>query len=134
VKTHVINEAKWQAAFLVGGVVVKELVAELRAAKAAEKPLYRGGSSLELRKGIDYKVGPDGLVNGKGISLNADKMDKNIQKYGGAFELNAKSIPEGLKLKPTSGTHYEIVPTRPMNETEFLNLMKQVELKPYNQL
>lgn len=102
--------------------------------KAGEKPLYRGGASVEPRKGIDYKVGPDGLVNERGISLNADKLDKNIQKYGGAFELDAGSVPAGLKIKPTSGSHYEIVPARPMTEAEYLNLMKQVQLKPYNQL
>ncbi|HTB81964.1 MAG TPA: RHS repeat-associated core domain-containing protein [Opitutaceae bacterium] len=99
---------------------------------ASEKPVFRGGSSLEPRKGIDYKVGPDGNVTERGISLNADKLDKNIQKYGGAFEVDRASIPDGLKIKPTSGSHYEIVPVRPMPEAEYLNLMKQVKLKSFN--
>jgi hypothetical protein len=66
--------------------------------------------------------------------MNENKLDKNIQKYGGAFELDQDSIPDGLRILNTSGTHYEIIPARQMTEAEYLNLMKQVRLKLFNQL
>ena len=97
-----------------------------------KKPLYRGGSSLVPRKGIDYNIDANGFVKERGISLNSDKMNPFVQKYGGAFEVDLESIPDGLKLKHTGGTHYELVPSRNMTETEYLNLMKQVELLPTN--
>lgn len=96
--------------------------------------LFRGGSSLEPRKGIDYKVGTDGNVTERRISLNANKRDANIQKYGGAFEVDQTTIPDGLKAKNTGGTHYEIVPSSLMPEAVYLELMKQVRVKPYNEL
>ena len=72
--------------------------------------------------------------NGRGVSINLDKNDKFIQQYGGAFEVDKNSIPKGLSLIKTKGTHYEIQPTRPMKEDEFLNLMKKVKLKGHNNI
>ncbi|WP_430405626.1 hypothetical protein [Fluviicola sp.] len=94
--------------------------------------LYRGGSSMKPRKGVDYKVDADGFVNEKGISINTDKLDPNIDKYGGAWEVDLSSIPSGLKIKHTKGTHYEIVPARDMKEAEFLELMSKVAVKRSN--
>jgi hypothetical protein len=96
---------------------------------------YRGGSSVTPRKGVDYKVDKDGYVNERGISLNSNKKDANIQKYGGAFEIDQKSIPDGLKIKPQGKDgHFEIQPTRKMKEAEFLELMKQVKVKKTNKI
>ena len=94
--------------------------------------LYRGGPSLLPRRGIDYKVGADGFVNGRGISVNKNALDPMVQKLGGAYRV--ESVPEGLKTIITSGTHVEIVPAYPMKEPQFLNLMKQVILSNVNKI
>ena len=112
-----------------------ETVADMEVLEAVTPVVfYRGGFSLKPRKGVDYKVDKDGFVNGRGISINTNKWNEFIQKYGGAYELRLKSIPDGLTLKHTGGTHWEIQPTRKMTETEYLNLMKQVEVELVNKV
>ena len=71
----------------------------------------------------------------EGVSLNTDKWNSDVQKYGGAFEVDQNTIPDGLKItqKGKPG-HYEIQPTRDMKEAEFLELMDKVEVKPSNSL
>jgi hypothetical protein len=68
------------------------------------------------------------------IPINTNKLDINVQKRGGAFEVDTTTVPKGLSIEKTTGTHYEIKPTRPMKEDEFLDLMKQIQLKDKNKL
>lgn len=100
-------------------------------------PIFRGGDSFEmsdadLRSSVDSK----GFMKERGLSLNLNKNDKFIQKYGGAFEVDVSSLPKGLKIKWTSGTHYEITPLKAgvMKLEEYQGLLKQIKIKPYNKL
>jgi hypothetical protein len=105
------------------------------AIRGGGKVFFRGGNSLEIsaadiRNSIDKVTG---LMKKRGISLNTNRIDPFVQKYGGAWQVNLKSIPNQLKIKLTSGTHYELVPRQAgMTLDNYLNLLKQVELLPYN--
>ena len=104
-----------------------------------EPTFYRGGSSLELSK-ADIRSGLDkttGLMKpGKGLSLNTNKYNKFISDYGGAFEVDIKSIPNNLELinTPAGSTHFVISPTQFISPAEFQNSLNQVRLIHYNKL
>jgi RHS repeat-associated protein len=92
---------------------------------------FRGGGSIIPRRGVDYKVGADGFVTGRGPSVNTNAFDPNVVSRG---VYTVQSIPQGLKAINTGGTHFEIVPAYPMNEATYLNLMKQVVLSNVNKI
>jgi hypothetical protein len=102
--------------------------------------LYRGGSSLTARLGVDVKAAADGLIypfskNGKaqGLSLNLNPHDQFIQRYGGAFPVN--TIPNGLHaLQSGKPGHYVIAPVTPMTFDQYQNLLNQTKLGNFNQL
>ena len=106
--------------------------------KAPSTGLYRGGSSLQARLGVDVKAAADGLIhplakNGKpqGLSLNINPLDPFIQKYGGAFPVN--SLPEGLQALQSGKTgHFVIAPKVPMTFEAFQKLLSQVKLGDFN--
>ena len=107
---------------------------------ASETPMYRGGNSTNLSQ-ADVNSSLNKTTNliepGKGgLSINTNKMDANIQKYGGAFELNSKTLPKGLQIinKPVGGSHYIITPTYPMPQNVFQSLLNDVELLKFNQI
>ena len=69
----------------------------------------------------------------RGISLNTNKFDGNIQKYGGAWQVDLKSIPKELQIKHTNGTHFELAPKEAgMDLNYYQNLLNQVKLFQYN--
>jgi FlaG/FlaF family flagellin (archaellin) len=97
---------------------------------------YRGGNSFNMSK-ADLTSSVDkttGLMNGRrGVSLNSDKMNPNVQKYGGAWEVDMKTFPSDLKIKPTTNTHFEIVPrNQGMTLSTYQDLLKTIKLEPYN--
>jgi RHS repeat-associated protein len=102
--------------------------------------LFRGGSSLQARLGVDVKAAADGLIhplakNGKpqGLSVNIDRLDKWVQDKGGAFPVN--SLPEGLQaLQSGKPGHFVIAPKTPITLEEFQRLLNQVKLGDFNVL
>ena len=100
--------------------------------------LFRGGSSLQARLGIDVNAAVDGSIhplakNGKpqGLSININPLDPNIQKYGGAFPV--RSLPEGLQaLQSGKPGHFVIATKSPMTFEEFQRLLNQVKLGDVN--
>jgi hypothetical protein len=92
------------------------------------RPVFRGGSSLAARPGVDVKVGTDGLVRpGRGISVNLDP--KGLERFGGARQV--VSMPDELQLvqRGANPNHYEIAPKQPMTLQRFQDLLNQVKLK-----
>jgi hypothetical protein len=76
--------------------------------------VYRGAKAGEVvdfdaRPGIDFKVDADGYVKpGRGVSLNSSP--EVLAKYGReAHEVVQSSLPDGLEIIHTGGTHYEVV-------------------------
>jgi hypothetical protein len=56
-----------------------------------------------------------------------------VQKYGGAWEVDMKTFPSDLKIKPTTNTHFEIVPrNQGMTLSTYQDLLKTIKLEPYN--
>jgi hypothetical protein len=103
-------------------------------AGVAPNRLFRGGTNLDPRLGVDVKKAADGLIhplgkNGKpqGLSLNIDPKNPFIQKYGGAFPVD--QIPKGLQVLQ-SGTpgHYVVAPASPMTFEAFQALCKKITL------
>jgi hypothetical protein len=94
--------------------------------------VFRGGSSMEARPGIDVKVGKDGLIqptkpNGKpqGISVNIDPANPNVASRG---VYQVESVPEGLTIIRDGNTgHFVIAPTKPMTPAEYQALLNQVK-------
>jgi hypothetical protein len=70
----------------------------------------------------------------KGISLNSNKFDPFVQKYGGAWKVDMTTILAQLDIKLTSGTYYELVPRPGLSITQgtYQNLANQVKLIPFN--
>lgn len=133
----VINIATFFIPIKGGKAVANELVA----IAAKEAPLlFRGGASLEARLGVDVKAAADGLIypmssSGKaqGLSLNANRLDTFIQKYGGAFPVN--NVPDGLQiLQSGKAGHFVISPTAPMSFEAYQQLLNRVELGKFNLL
>lgn len=92
------------------------------------RPVFRGGTSLAARPGIDVKVGMDGLVRpGRGISVSLEA--KGLERFGGARQV--ASMPDELELvqRGANPNHYEIAPKAPMTLEKFQELLKQVVLK-----
>lgn len=114
-------------------------VADL-AGDAAKGGLFRGGSSVTARLGVDVKAASDGMIhplskNGKpqGLSLNLDPKDSFIQKYGGAFPVN--SLPEGLQaLQSGKAGHFVVAPSTPMTFEKYQGLLNQIQLGNFNVL
>lgn len=116
-------------------IPVNNNIDELIEVAEDEVKYYRGGDSFEmsaadLRSSVDKNTG---LMRQKGVSLNTNHLDPFVQKYGGAWEVNLNTIPEGLEIKITKGTHFELVPKQPgMTLENYQNLLKQVQVYPYN--
>jgi RHS repeat-associated protein len=92
--------------------------------------VFRGGTGLEARVGIDIKPDANGMVQpGRGLSVNADASNPNLAKYGGAHEV--ESIPPELQIVQRGGdpNHYQIEPRQAMTVERFQELLKQVKLK-----
>jgi hypothetical protein len=90
--------------------------------------VYRGGSSLQARPGVDVKVDSSGMVQpGRGISVNADPS--GLEKFGGARQV--ESIPPELEIvqRGKNANHFEIAPKQPMTLQRFQELLNQVKLK-----
>ena len=103
-------------------------------------PVYRGGTSLAARLGVDVKPAADGLIhpsgkNGKpqGLSLNLDPRDPFIQKYGGAFPV--ESLPDGLQaLQSGQPGHFVVAPATPMSFEKYQQLLNRIQLGNFNAL
>lgn len=102
--------------------------------------IYRGGTSLKPRLGVDVKSSAGGLIhplgkNGEpqGLSLNIDPKNKFIQQYGGAFPIEA--VPEGLQiLQSGQPGHYVIAVKAPVTFEHYQALCEQVLLGLSNTL
>ena len=120
----------------------KALKKEIKSTTEETKTFYRGTKSMEqpfsmsladLKQSVDKDTG---LMKERGVSINLDKNNKYVQQYGGAWEVDVKSIPAGLKIVHTSGTHYEIAPAQggTISPGQYIELLKQVKVKPYNKI
>jgi hypothetical protein len=92
-------------------------------------PVYRGGSSLKPREGIDVKVRGDNLIPaGRGVSVRANP--NGLAQYGGSFRV--KSIPDELEIVRVGlkEGHYEIAPKIDMTLERYEELLKKVVLTP----
>jgi RHS repeat-associated protein len=98
------------------------------AVMATAPTVFRGGSSLQARPGVDVKVDSSGMVQpGRGLSVNADPA--GLEKFGGARQV--ESIPPELEIvqRGQNANHYEIAPRQPMTLQRFQELLNQVKLK-----
>jgi hypothetical protein len=92
------------------------------------KRLYRGGSDLTPRVGVDVIADKQTgvLKTGRGMSVfdNADQ----VRRFGGAYRV--ESIPDGLVIRQRgqNPSHYEIMPAEAMTLEKYNNLLKQVVL------
>ena len=100
---------------------------------------YRGGNSLKIREGVDVKA-VDGLIHplnkaGKpqGLSINTNRLEPNIQRYGGAFPI--KRIPSDLQILQSGRLgHFVIAPKAPMRLERYQHLLNDIELGSSNLL
>jgi hypothetical protein len=100
--------------------------------------LFRGGTSLAARLGVDVRAAADGLIhplgkNGQpqGLSLNVNPKDPFIQKYGGAFPVD--SLPQGLQAVPSGKPgHFVVAPATAMTFEKFQGLLNQIRLGNFN--
>jgi|GEM_PF-5870492 len=103
-------------------------------------PIFRGGTSLKPRLGVDVKAAADGLIhplgrNGKpqGLSLNIDPNNKFIQQYGGAFPV--ASVPDGLQILQSGHPgHYVVAPKVPMTFEAYEALCEKLVLGLSNRI
>jgi FlaG/FlaF family flagellin (archaellin) len=128
----------------VGGAVVNKLRKVSQASlpviavveSKAPKVLFRGGNKFELSaadiKSSADKLNPNITSGKKGLSVNTNHLDPNVQKYGGAFEIDLKTVPKELEFRLTKGTHYEIVPPKGITIDQFQGLLDQIQVKNYN--
>ncbi|MCM1368220.1 MAG: polymorphic toxin-type HINT domain-containing protein [Roseburia sp.] len=88
--------------------------------------VYRGGSDMTVRR-CDVKMSADGLVQPKrGISVNSN-IDA-VRSFGQPHKIGA--LPDGLLLKNTSGTHFEIIPKYAMDLNTYQSLLNKITLIP----
>jgi hypothetical protein len=86
------------------------------------------------------KIGNDNLVHpfdikGKpqGLSINSDPKDYYVQRYGGAFHVEA--LPTGLQVLQSGKVgHFVIAPTTPMSIEKYQQLLNQVQLGSCNSI
>ena len=92
--------------------------------------LFRGGSDLTPRLGIDVLIDRNtGLLRtDRGISLFDDPA--KVERFGGAYQV--EFIPEGLKVQQRGRDpgHYELMPAESMTLERYVELLKQVVLRP----
>lgn len=90
--------------------------------------LYRGGSDLTPRLGIDVLIDRNTgfLRMDRGISLFSDPAI--IEKFGVAYWV--EFIPPGLKVEQRgrNASHYELMPAEPMTFERYVELLAQVAL------
>lgn len=87
-------------------------------------PIFRGGTNMNARP-IDYRIDrTTGMVKSThGLSVNTNP--EGLSRFGGAYQI--RSLPQGLRIiQRTPGTHYEIVPARPMTPTEYQGLLNRI--------
>jgi hypothetical protein len=96
---------------------------------ASPQALYRGGSDLTPRLGIDLLLDPtSGLLRqDRGISLFDNPA--LIERFGGAYRV--EFMPKGLRVaqRGRNLSHYELAPAEPMSFERCLELLAQVVLR-----
>ena len=96
-------------------------------AKIDGKDVYRGGDfSAESVKG-HYKVDTNGNV----LPTRGPSVNTMASEIPSRFKLSKiTSLPNGLTYKQVgqSLTHFEIIPSRIMKETEYLKLLSEIGL------
>jgi len=94
------------------------------------KPLFRGGSTLIPRLGLDVLVDQNtGLLRtDRGVSVFAEV--ERVERFGGAYQV--ASMPAGLTIQQRGRdlSHYEILPAEPMTFERYATLLQQVVLCP----
>jgi len=90
-------------------------------------PIFRGGGSMVARTGVDTRINKATglLVTDRGISLNSNPAA--LSRFGGGRRI--KSVPPGLALIYTGGTHYELVPAVPMTQGAYQSLLNKVKFQ-----
>ena len=93
------------------------------------KPLFRGGSTLIPRVGIDVLIDKTtGLLRtDRGVSVFDEAA--RVERFGGAYQV--ASIPTGLIIQQRGRDlgHYEILPAEPMTFESYVALLQQVVLR-----
>lgn len=88
--------------------------------------LYRGGNKMNVR-GRDVEI-VDGLVQPtQGISVNSNPSA--VMNFGQAHKIG--TLPDGLQIIYTGGTHYVIAPSYAMPLGQYQNLLYQIPLTPF---
>ena len=87
--------------------------------------LYRGGNKMNVR-GRDVEIIDDLVQPTRGISVNSNP--NAVMNFGGAYKIG--KLPNGLKIKYTGGTHYEIIPKYAMSLEKYQLLLNQIPLTP----
>jgi hypothetical protein len=97
------------------------------------KPLFRGGSTLIPRLGIDVLIDKaTGLLRtDRGVSVFDEAA--RVERFGGAYQV--ESIPSGLTVQQRGRDlgHYESIPAEPMTFERYAALLQQVVLRPVDE-
>lgn len=85
--------------------------------------LYRGGNNMNVRA-RDVEMIDDLVQPTRGVSVNSNS--EAVKSFGKPHKVG--KLPKGLKIKHTSGTHYEIIPERAMPLGEYQSLLDLISL------
>lgn len=77
-------------------------------------------------RGRDVEIIDDIVQPTRGISVNSNP--NAVMNFGGAYKIG--KLPNGLKIKYTGGTHYEIIPKYAMSLEKYQSLLNQIPLTP----
>ncbi|MCX6785201.1 MAG: RHS repeat-associated core domain-containing protein, partial [Candidatus Komeilibacteria bacterium] len=113
------------------GVAASGLTGQaLKTSSVLDRPMYRGGSDMTARPGIDVKVDVNGMVDSnRGITVYDDPTHPNVIKFGGPYEI--RRLPNGLEViqRGQDLTHHEIVSTRPTLFNRYQSLLNDIKTK-----
>ena len=88
--------------------------------------LYRGGNKMKVRS-RDVEIVDDLVQPTRGVSVNSNPGA--VANFGGAYKIG--DLPNGLTIKFTGGTHYEIIPQYAMPLEKYQALLNQISLIPF---
>ena len=88
--------------------------------------LYRGGNKMKVRS-RDVEIVDDLVQPTRGVSVNSNPG--TVANFGGAYKIG--DLPNGLTIKFTGGTHYEIIPQYAMSLEKYQALLNQISLIPF---
>ncbi|WP_162150324.1 RHS repeat-associated core domain-containing protein [Asticcacaulis sp. AC460] len=116
-----VNETEFLAYCATGGGCA------ISVTTAQGEPIYRNGKYRVRNSDIDVDPVTGEYLGNKGISLNTDP--NKAKSFGAARRVTW--LPEGLIIRHTDGTHYEILPGRPMSRKEYEEKIDLMETQYY---